>query len=318
MATLRPSVIVVGFDGIDLLVAGFVFATVTLSVTACHDTERRQFLQTNQFIGHHIGTTNLKPALDGVVLAWDKADAELRFALGRTITAHLLVQVVAHHTMCDVVGLVHIVECGCRVIADAGLETVRGGQVHVLRIGHGGAIDKEIIGEGLVDALFDLLAPHTVAVALHSDGLAEDLTSQFYFLGVRSLHAEDHTVVFVFRREDGTGEETGHHTRCELLLLSSSLRSGLSVLHGLLGSLGTEEERQGLREEILGVHPRMTELVVGELLHTADALLIEELHIVTSVAIEEIISTHTEPEQTDLAVRISSVVIDIRQCGRGE
>ena len=56
----------------------------------------------------------------------------------------------------------------------------------------------------------------------------------------------------------------------------------------------------------------MTELVVRELLHTADALLVEELHIVARIAIEEIIGTHAQPEETDLTVRIRSIVVNTR------
>ena len=60
----------------------------------------------------------------------------------------------------------------------------------------------------------------------------------------------------------------------------------------------------------------MAELVVGVLLHATDAMLVEELHIVAGVAEEEIVGTHTQPEQADLAVRLLGVVIDMGQ-GRG-
>ena len=46
--------------------------------------------------------------------------------------------------------------------------------------------------------LIHLDAPYTVAVALHCDGLRQDLSSQQYLLRLGGLHAEDHTVVFVF------------------------------------------------------------------------------------------------------------------------
>ena len=62
----------------------------------------------------------------------------------------------------------------------------------------------------------------------------------------------------------------------------------------------------------------MSELIVGELLHTADALLIEKLHIVASVAKEEIVCAHAEPEQTDLTVGICGIVVDAGDIRRGE
>ena len=62
----------------------------------------------------------------------------------------------------------------------------------------------------------------------------------------------------------------------------------------------------------------MTELVVSVFLHAADAVLVEELHIVAGIAIKEIVRAYTEPKQTDLAVRISGIVIDTGDIRRGE
>ena len=78
MTALRPVRIVVGFEGIDFLVT-FMVVTLTagaFSFTARHDAEWREFLLTDEFVGHHIGTTDLEPALDGVILARDELDAE--------------------------------------------------------------------------------------------------------------------------------------------------------------------------------------------------------------------------------------------------
>ena len=62
----------------------------------------------------------------------------------------------------------------------------------------------------------------------------------------------------------------------------------------------------------------MSELIVGELLHTADALLIEKLHIVASISIKEIVCAHAEPEQMDLTVGICGMVVDAGDIRRGK
>ena len=320
MTALWPVRIVVGFERIYFFVTLLILALTACAFasTARHDAERGEFLQSDQFVGHHVGTTDLKPALDGIVFAGDELDAELRLTVSRGIVCHLVVQVVAHHTVLDVVSHIAVVECSSGIVADTGLEALRGGEVHVLRVCHGGTVHEEIIGEDLVDMLIDFCAPHTVAVALHGDGLAEDLTSELHLLGIGSLHAEDHAVILVLGREDGAREETGHHTSRELLLLACGGEGGLSVLHRLLSGCGIVEQRQGLAQEVFGVHPGMAELIMGVLLHAADAVFVEELHIVAGIAIEEIVCAHTEPEQTDLAVRISGIVIDTRDICRGE
>ena len=209
MAALRPVRIVVGFEGIDFLVALLVLALTAgaFALTARHNAERREFLQSDKFVGHHVGTTDLEPTLDGIVLARDELDAEGRLysfspsllLSCRNISCYLVVQVVAHHTMLDVVSHTAVVECGSGIVADAGLEAFQGGEVHVLRVCHGGTVHEEVIGEDLVDMLVNLSTPHTIAVALHGDGFAEDFSSEFHLLGIGRLHAEDHAVVFVFR-----------------------------------------------------------------------------------------------------------------------
>ena len=62
----------------------------------------------------------------------------------------------------------------------------------------------------------------------------------------------------------------------------------------------------------------MAELVVGVLLHTGDAVLVEELHIVAGIAIEEIIRTDTQPEKMDLAVSVSGIVVHTGNLCRGK
>ena len=62
----------------------------------------------------------------------------------------------------------------------------------------------------------------------------------------------------------------------------------------------------------------MSELIVGKLLDTLDALLVEEFHIVAGIAIEEVVSAHTEPEEMDFLIRVSSIIIDILDVCRRE
>ena len=60
----------------------------------------------------------------------------------------------------------------------------------------------------------------------------------------------------------------------------------------------------------------MTKLVVGKFLDATDSLLVKELHIVASITKEEVISTHAQPEQMNLPVGISSLVINIGNISR--
>ena len=62
----------------------------------------------------------------------------------------------------------------------------------------------------------------------------------------------------------------------------------------------------------------MAELVVGELLDATDALLVEELHVVAGIAIEEVVGAHAEPEQIDLPVGVVGLVVDVGDVCRGE
>ena len=63
----------------------------------------------------------------------------------------------------------------------------------------------------------------------------------------------------------------------------------------------------------------MTKLIVGVFLHTANAVLIQKLRIVSGVAIQEVVCTYTQPEELDLAVGILGIVVhpgDICRCKR--
>ena len=84
------------------------------------------------------------------------------------------------------------------MVADAGLEAFRWCQIHILGIGYCRSIYYIIIGESLVEMFLDLGCPDAVAVALHCDGLAEDLACQQHLLSLRGLESEDDTVVQIF------------------------------------------------------------------------------------------------------------------------
>ena len=60
----------------------------------------------------------------------------------------------------------------------------------------------------------------------------------------------------------------------------------------------------------------MSELVVGKLLHTADALLVEESHIVAGISEQEVISTDAKPEEVNLLIGVVSIIIDVLDVGR--
>ena len=242
---------------------------------------------------------------------------ELGLPASRAIASLSCIQVVTHHPVCDI-GHIRIVEGIGGAVADAGLEAFQWGEVHVLRIGHGCTVYDEIVGESLIDMLVDLRTPDTVAVALHSLGLRQDLCCQQHLFGLGCLHTENHTVVFVFGRDDGLREQSGHHPGRKLRFLASGGFRRLCVLHCFCRCLGVEEQGQGLAQEVLGVHPGMAELVVGVLLHTGDAVLVEELHIVAGIAIEEIIRTDTQPEKMDLAVCVSGIVVHTGNLCRGK
>ena len=53
----------------------------------------------------------------------------------------------------------------------------------------------------------------------------------------------------------------------------------------------------------------MTVFVVSEHLGGTDTFLIEVLHVVACRTEEEVISTHTQPEQMNLTVRVVGIVI---------
>ena len=239
MTALRPCGVIICTKCVDLLLALFAF---TASCLASGDAERRKFLCCNELISHHVGTTNLKPALEGIIFSGNQLDHKLRFPSCWTIAGLALIQIIAHDTMLH---LSHsgIVERTGGIVADAGFETLRGGEIHILRISYGSTVYQEIIGKCLVDMLVDLNAPDAVAVAFHRQRLGQNLCSQRDLFGLRGLHAEDDAVILVFGRDDGLGEETCHHTRRELLFLTSGSRCGLCVFHSLFCSFGVEEQR---------------------------------------------------------------------------
>ena len=170
MTTLRPVAKVFSFKGINFLLT---FLTLAAGSFSCCDAEWRQFLRGDILVGHHVGTSNFKPALHGIVLARNQLDDELWLTACGMITSLVLVQVIAYYAM-FYLSHICIVERIGRIIADARLETLCGGEVHILRIGHWRTVYEEIIGESLVEMLIDLCTPYAIAIALHSLGLGQD------------------------------------------------------------------------------------------------------------------------------------------------
>ena len=210
------------------------------------------------------------------------------------------------------------VEWRLGIIGNAILESSIGRDIHIAGVGNLHAINYETVFEGLKQVFAHLHTPHAIAVALHSHILRQNLALKFHLLSIGSLKAEDNTILGIIRRDNWTWKEACHHAWGELLFLTSSSGSRLSVLHGLIGCFLIEEQRQGLSEEVLGIHPCMSELIVGKLLHTADALVVEELHIVASITIQEVIGTHAQPEQTNLLVGIIGIIVNTGNIGRRE
>ena len=198
------------------------------------------------------------------------------------------------------------------IIGNAPLEALVRRQIHVAGVSHRRAVNDETISEGLKQIFAQGDAPDTCRILLHRQRSLQDVTVELHTVGLRCLHAESDALFGILRRDHWTWEQTGHRSTCELLFLTGLGRCGLAILHGFFRSLLVEQQAQGLVEEILSIHPSMTELVVGKLLHRGDTLLIEELHIVAGVAIEEIVRTHAEPEQMNLLVGSGCIVVNLR------
>ena len=302
VAALGPRAVIIGTEGI----VGFLVGS-----GEHHGTN---LLLGHQFVGHRIYAANLEPALGRVVLSGYQADYHgLAFSC-RTVGGRAVVEVVTDRSEL-LVAQPHIVVGIRRMVADAGLEAFRRRKIHVLRVGHRRSVNYIIIGESLVEVLVQFGRPNAVAVALHGARSSEHLGSQHDLFGIGCLEAEEHAVVVEFGRDDGLGEESRHHAGRELRFLARGGRSRGTGFHGLLGSLRTEEQRQGFAEEILGIHPGMSVFVVCEFLHRADSLLVEESHIVAGIAVEEVVGAHAEPEQSDFAVRVGGIVVDAGDVG---
>ena len=207
------------------------------------------------------------------------------------------------------------VEWRLGIVGHTVLKAGIGRDIHVAGVGNLHAVNHKAILKGLKQILVQLHAPHAVAVALHSHILGQHLALQLHLLSLRRLETEDDTILGIFGRDDRTWEESGHNTRSELLLLSGLGRGWLTGSHGCFGSFLIEEQWQGLGQEILGVHPGMTELIVGKLLHTADTLGVEELHIVAGIAIQEVVGTNAQPEQANLLICILSIIVNTSNIG---
>ena len=62
----------------------------------------------------------------------------------------------------------------------------------------------------------------------------------------------------------------------------------------------------------------MTEFVIGKHLHRTDALFVQEFHIVTCIAIEEIIRTYSQPKEMDFLIGLASLIVHLGNIHRSE
>ena len=165
------------------------------------------------------------------------------------------------------------IRCG-RPLEHALLETLVGREVHVLWVGCLGAVNNEIIFEHVGQLLGECCRPYSFSVFLHLARCGEGLASKQYLFGIGCLEAEHHLLTAEVRRDNRFREQSCHHSRCKLLFFTGGSGRGLAVLHRLFCGLGTEQQAQGVVEEILGVHPCVAVLVGSELLDRANALLV--------------------------------------------
>ena len=204
------------------------------------------------------------------------------------------------------------------IISHAKLKALVRREIHVAGVGYRGIVDNEAISEGLKQEVADGNAPYTGSIFLHRHRCRQNITVEFHTVSLGRLQTEGNTLIGILRRDNRTGEQTGHRSTRKLLLLTCLGRCGLSVLHGLFRSLLIEQQTQGLVEEIFSIHPSMAKLIICELLHRSDTFLVKELHIVAGVTIEKIISAYTKPEQMNLLVGSGCIVIHIGKSGRGK
>ena len=177
------------------------------------------------------------------------------------------------------------VERSVGIVGNAVFEAIVWRKQHVLRVSDACAVNNEAILERLGGIIGHRYRPNAIGILRHWQALRQNLTFKFYLLGIGRLHSEDDAILRILWRENRFGEESCHYTGCKLLFLSCLGRSRLSVLHGQRRSLFVEQQRQRTCQEIFSIHPRMTELTRGGFLHTANSLLVKELHIVAGVAI---------------------------------
>ena len=204
---------------------------------------------------------------------------------------------------------------------NAGLEALAGRQIHVVGVGHRRAVNLKIIGEGLPLSAWSCThagRPHAFAVFHHAQWLAVGFSHQKDLFGLGCFHAENDATLLIVGRHDGPREQPCHHRRRELLFLAGGGGSRLAPAHGRLGSLGVEQQRHGARKEIFGIHPCMAEFVGCKLLHRADALLVEKLHVVAGRAEKEVVGAHAQPEQVQLAVGVGGIVVNAGNVGGSE
>ena len=178
------------------------------------------------------------------------------------------------------------------------LEILVGEDEHIVGVVHLCTINDEAIGIDIGLLWSYSNTPDTIGIFLHRLVTTEHLTFQFHLLSLGSLETEsDGTILVVFGRNNRFGEHAGHYARGELLILTGGRSIHLLVAHRttlshLVGII-LEEQAQRTVEEITGIHPGMTVLVVRKHLDILNLMLIKIVHETFGVTIEEIVGTHT-------------------------
>ena len=211
---------------------------------ACGDDAGTSLASRQQLVGNRIGSTYLEPAFHCVFLTgnelYEGGNNHSSFLHGCNIPCLLPVEVIACTAVFDV-ALRGEVEVGIRVVGDAVLEAYVRREIHIARIGNRRSVDDKTILECFEEIVSDHRAPNAIAVAFHHDIARQHLTLQLHLFGFGGFETEGNALFAILRRNDGTGEQTGHYAGCELLFLTCSSGCRLRSRHRIVGSLLVEE-----------------------------------------------------------------------------